>query len=81
MQTTVVIYPSVGLLGAACVRTSLEPIEVVLAKGCTERDRFDLAIEVPRYRSVGLLTWGPDPRAIPKDWQYAPVGRFFAAKA
>lgn len=44
---TTVIYPAVGFCGSTnCIRVYGQPVEEVRALGRTDRERFDLAIEV-----------------------------------
>jgi len=48
--TTTVIYPAVGFCGSTnCVRVYDKSVEEVRAMGRTDRERFDLAIEVKSY--------------------------------
>lgn len=55
--TTVVIYPSKGLLGSTfCVRVYDKTVEEVRAQGRTTRARFDLATEVVGHIYNGVET-------------------------
>ena len=64
-------YPARGLLGALAVKTTTDSLNECRSKGRTESARFDLAIEIPRARSMGYLTWDADRRYIPDDWKRA----------
>ena len=53
--TTVVIYPVIGLFGATnCVCAHGKSVEEVRSLGRNDRERFDLAVEVPAYFYRGV---------------------------
>jgi hypothetical protein len=79
----VVIYPSVGFMGAINVQvaTLVEgkavramSLDEVRAKGRTARARYDLAIEVPAFACRGCWLGEVDRRAVPASWFGASEG-------
>jgi hypothetical protein len=55
--TTAVVYPAVGFMGATnCVPVFGKSVEEVRALGRTDRERFDLAVEVVAYFYRGVAT-------------------------
>lgn len=62
--TTVVIYPAVGFCGATnVVRVHGKSVEEVRSFGRSERERFDLAVEVVAHRYNGVA----EPQVVPKN--------------
>lgn len=54
-SVTVVIYPALGFCGATnCVRVHDKSVEEVRALGRSDRERFDLAVEVAAYFYRGV---------------------------
>jgi len=61
--TTTVIYPAVGFCGSTnCIRVYDKSLEEVRAMGRTDRERFDLAVEVKSsfLRAVSLPEVRPE---------------------
>ena len=55
--TTSVIYPAVGFCGSTnCVRVFGKSVEEVRALGRTDRERFDLAVEVKSWGLRGVAS-------------------------
>lgn len=79
MQKFIVVYPKAGALGAIAAAAysgkclSQEAAETlrreVAAQGATDRARFDLAIVIPAYRSVGVWTAFVDRQHVPDAWK------------